>query len=186
MTSHPLEAHGPTAPGVIEVRIHSVNQLFNSMDPTPFPDKDLDHEAEQFIVGWAMEHPSHAPLELRVHLNDPGDPGEDLPMGESIRHYFAYRRDVTSRRFHQTLARGRLTLLIGLLFLTACLGAADLTTRIGTGPIFQIGRESFIIAGWVAMWKPMEIFLYDWWPLRHERNIYDRLSRAQVHLIHPA
>jgi hypothetical protein len=41
-------------------------------------------------------------------------------------------------------------------------------------------REGLIIAGWVAMWRPMEIFLYEWWPLRRKGHLYEKLSRMHV------
>jgi hypothetical protein len=43
-------------------------------------------------------------------------------------------------------------------------------------------RESLLIGGWVAMWRPMEIFLYDWWPIRAEGKLYDRLSVMPVRI----
>ena len=36
--------------GLIEVKLTELNQLFNSMDPSPFHERDLDHDAEEFIV----------------------------------------------------------------------------------------------------------------------------------------
>jgi hypothetical protein len=33
----------------IEVAAHELTQLFNSLDPSPFPDRDLDDEAEAYI-----------------------------------------------------------------------------------------------------------------------------------------
>lgn len=44
-------------------------------------------------------------------------------------------------------------------------------------------REGLIIIGWVAMWRPLEIFLYDWWPIASKRKFYDRLSRATVRIV---
>jgi len=41
-------------------------------------------------------------------------------------------------------------------------------------------RESMVIGGWVALWRPLEIFLYDWWPILAERKLYDRLSVMPV------
>ena len=41
-------------------------------------------------------------------------------------------------------------------------------------------RESLLIGGWVAMWRPLEVFLYDWWPLWRRRNLYRRLAAATV------
>jgi hypothetical protein len=32
------------------------------------------------------------------------------------------------------------------------------------------------------MWKPMEIFLYDWWPIRAEATLADRLSVMPVRI----
>jgi hypothetical protein len=43
-------------------------------------------------------------------------------------------------------------------------------------------RECVLIGGWVAMWRPLEIFLYDWWPILGERRIHDGLSRMQVRI----
>jgi hypothetical protein len=34
------------------------------------------------------------------------------------------------------------------------------------------------------MWKPFEVFLYDWWPIVGERRLYERLSRIKVQIIH--
>ncbi len=41
-----------------------------------------------------------------------------------------------------------------------------------------------MIGGWVAMWRPLEIFLYDWWPIRAEARLFDRLSAMPVRLVY--
>jgi hypothetical protein len=58
----------PAAANSIEVRIAEISQLFDSLDPFPFRDKDLDKEAEEFIVSWARELPVDQPLKIVVHL----------------------------------------------------------------------------------------------------------------------
>jgi hypothetical protein len=78
---------------------------------------------------------------------------------------------------------GRLSLIIGLAVLTICvLTARAATAQIGDGSFSGIVKESLIILGWVANWKPIEIFLYDWWPLARRRNLYRRLAAASVEL----
>jgi hypothetical protein len=42
--------------------------------------------------------------------------------------------------------------------------------------IVEIVRESLTIGGWVSMWRPLEIFLYDWWPIRSESRLSERLA----------
>ncbi len=171
--------------GIIEVNIREVGQLFNSLDPTPFPEKDLDADAEQFIVSWAMEHHKRAPLTVRIHVANPAsDPSVVAAVEPGIHAYFAYRADMSRFKLRQLMSRGRWSLLIGLVFLAGCLGLADFVDNfMGEAAILVIFRESLLIAGWVAMWRPMEIFLYDWWPLRHERRVNLRLSRAKVEML---
>ena len=50
------------------------------------------------------------------------------------------------------------------------------------GPYAKLVQESVVIGGWVALWQPINIFLYDWWPIRRLVKLYDRLARADVAL----
>jgi len=77
---------------LIEVKVQTLQQIFNSMDPSPFHERDLDREAEEFIVSWAQEHSSRLPYKLIVHLGQSADrPNAEQILSESIRNYFAYR-----------------------------------------------------------------------------------------------
>jgi hypothetical protein len=40
--------------------------------------------------------------------------------------------------------------------------------------------EGLSILGWVAMWRPVEIFLYDWWPEIGKRRLFDRLASMPI------
>lgn len=166
---------------LIEVKITELNQLFNSLDPSPFHERDLDHDAEEFIVSWAQEHPSKHDLKLVVHLaKSPADIADARHLvADSIAHYFEYRAEMTLRDFKKLMREGRVSLFIGLLFLGACQFAA--TLLIPAASDWQIvAREGLTIIGWVAMWKPLEIYLYRWWPLLTLRKLYQRLSRMPV------
>jgi hypothetical protein len=166
----------------IRIRVDEVSQLFNSLDPFPFHERDLDANAEEFIVGWARELPGHAPLRIVVHLpraqaEAPGARG----LEEAVRRFFAYRTDVVGRELHELFRVGRLSLVIGLAALGICLAAGHFVTgRFGDGYLGRFLEEGLIIVGWVANWRPLEIFLYDWWPLTRRRDLYRRLSRAEV------
>lgn len=46
----------------------------------------------------------------------------------------------------------------------------------------ELLRESLLIGGCVAMWRPLEVFLYDWWPIRAEARLYDRLGAMPVRI----
>lgn len=171
------------SPQKIEIYLDRIEQLFNSMDASPFQEKDLDHDAEEFIVSWAQEFHHRDPLLLRIHLKElPTASEAPWPIEKAVRNYFCYRWNLNRFEFHRLMKQGRTSLLIGGLFLGACLFASDLLGQRELGPFLTLVRESLIIAGWVAMWRPMQIFLYEWWPLRGIGRIYRRLSQSPVEL----
>lgn len=175
-------APAASGPGRIEVHVRDLEQLFHTLDPSPFLDRSLDREAEEFIVGSAEDIPAHIPLTLIVHLQqetDMPDPGKTL--AEAIRMHFTRRADQSHRELRDLFRRGRVSLAIGLPILAAALATGEMIGQaVGVRPLSGILRESLFIGGWVAMWRPMEIFLYDWWPIRERRRLFERLGRMAV------
>jgi hypothetical protein len=171
-------------PPSIEVELREMRQLFNSIDPSPFTHKDLDGDAEEFIVSSAQEFPPDTALTLRVHLEVwPAEDPTEL-IRSAVHNYFAYRARLNRQEFRLLMKRGRASLIIGLLFLAACLLVNKLVFGVSSGAWAGIAQESLTIAGWVAMWRPMEIYLYDWWPVRRRGRIFTKLSGMPVEVIH--
>ncbi len=151
------------------------------MDPSPFHEKDLDHDAEEFILSWAHEYHHNEPVDLVVHLEKApreGDPAQIV--ADAVHNYFAYRGRLNELEFNRLMKQGRTSLLVGILFLAACLGGNQLLASPNPGTLARFLSEGLTIAGWVAMWKPMEIYLYDWWPLRRRGRIFDKLSQMPI------
>lgn len=166
----------------IRLKIRDVAQLFNSMDPSPFIEKDLDEDAEEFIVSWAQEFPADDPVRLHIYLEQwPAENPNEL-IKQAVHNYFAHRAEIADLEFKRLLAQGRVSLIIGLLFLSVCLVLSKVLLGQQTGAWAAVVRESLTIAGWVAMWRPMQIYLYDWWPLRRRERIYMKLSRMPVEI----
>ena len=159
-------------------------QLFNSLDPAPFRDKDLDPAAEEYIVGAAEEFASDVALKLVLHLPPALCAGEQVVgVGEAIRNYFAYRAEVSKRQFSRVLGQGRKALAIGVGFLVCCILAHHVIASMGKeGPFWALLEEGFLITGWVAMWHPVNLFLYEWWPIRRRQRLYEKLARLPVEL----
>jgi hypothetical protein len=173
-----------TSPGnnQIEVRLRELSQLFNSMDPSPFIDRDLDAAAEEFIVNWAREMPHKAELELVIHLATPPDADRAAGTEEAVHHYFASRAEVKQRELRLMLRRGRLSLVIGVLFLAGCFGLGELVPQVTSGHWNEFVKLGLHFVGWVAMWHPLEVFLYGWWPVRSDRRLLERLARMKVRI----
>jgi hypothetical protein len=165
----------------VELNLKDVNQLFNTIDPSPFHEKDLDHDAEEFMVSWTREFPLDEPVVLVIYLSELPVGKDPQPMIEqSVKNYFAYRARLGHMEFRQLMKDGRHSLLIGGVFLAACLTASQVLVGQASGTFLSVARESLTIAGWVAMWRPMEIFLYEWWPLRRRWRVFEKMSRMKV------
>jgi hypothetical protein len=173
----------PTA-NAIEIRIEEISQLFDTLDPFPFRERDLDKEAEEFIVSWARELPSDQPLRIVVHLPEvQASTPEAHELGAALSRYFAYRARVVVLDLNELFRVGRRALAIGLTVLSLCVVTGQAAAaNLAPGPVGRVIEESLLVFGWVANWRPIEIFLYDWWPIVRRRNLYQRLSQARVEL----
>jgi hypothetical protein len=187
MPSVPPSSAGDALPQhcqVIEIRVAELRQLFNVIDPSPFHQRDLDPRAEEFIVDWASDLPRDKPWGLVVHLDRPaGRADEDVALRNAIHEYFGQRVMASKRRLRELFHRGRISLVIALAFLTATIAIGDaVATYVGDGRLGEVVREGLLIGGWVAMWRPLEVFLYDWWPIRAQGQLLQRLSTIPVRI----
>ena len=172
----------PPGSELIEIHLAELNFLFNAMDHSPLPRRDLDPKAEEFIVGSAREAHGDA-LALQVYVDRYGTYEDPAAVPNAVHEFFAQRSLVARRRLGQLFRVGRTSLVIGVAFLTVAVALAGVVERaLSGGEVSTLIRESIAIGGWVAMWRPLEIFLYDWWPIRAERKLFDRLSAMPVRI----
>jgi ABC-type spermidine/putrescine transport system permease subunit I len=167
---------------MIELRVDDIAQLFHTLDPFPFREKDLDKEAEEYIVGWARELAADRPIRIVIHFPQTAAQAKVArELSEAFRRYFAYRAERLQHDLNELFRIGSRSLAIGVAILVACLALAHLAAGyLSEAPFQRPIEESFLILGWVANWRPLEIFLYDWWPLARRRDLYRRLSAATV------
>lgn len=166
---------------LIEIRLREPRQLFHHLDPAPFREKDLDSAAEAYIEEAVREIGLVQPCKLVVHLpasvRDTKD-ARTLPV--AVAHYFEYRAHQARVELRRLLARGVASLLIGLVFLFACL---SLRRWLGSFGGYEMLGEGLLIIGWVALWRPVEIFLYDWWPISRQQRRFESIARMPVEIL---
>ena len=98
-------------------------------------------------------------------------------------HDLGYHADLLQHDLDELFRDGRRFLAIGMTILVLCLVLSQVAGRyLAEGPLRRLMEQSLQIPGWVANWRPLEIFLYDWWPLTRRRDLYRRLATASVQL----
>ena len=175
----------PPRCALIEVHVSDLKELFNSFDPTPFLKRDLDPQAEEFIVSWARDMPRDVPFGLLVHHDRDVPPHANETVHAAVRDHFARAATGTRRKLRQLFRVGRISLVIGLAVVGGSVVAGEaIETALMQGSRFSgVIGESLLIGGWVAMWRPLEIFLYEWWPIRAEARLFERLSEMTVRVV---
>jgi hypothetical protein len=168
---------------VIEVHVTELMMLFNPVDPAPLRERDLDPRIEDFIVGASRELPRGASFSLLIRVDRLDGGPSAAEISDAVHGFFAARARSSRQRLRQLFRVGRTNLAIGLPVLIMFTGTAQLIATHVASTLGQVLHESLSIGGWVAMWRPLEVFLYDWWPIRADARRFDHLAAMPVRIV---
>lgn len=176
----------PDGAVLIELKLNHIEQLFDSFDPAPFFERGLDRAAEAYIVGAVRELPLHLPLTLAVYLPPKQLAELDLAQLKSAIHgYFRYRLEARRADLRSLLRSGQFSLLAGFAVLIGSNALSELILASGPGAFGRFLGEGLSILGWVAMWRPMDILVFEPWPIVRDCRRLERLTEISVEA-HPA
>lgn len=162
----------------IEMQLDSLPQLFDSLDPAPFHDRTLDRHAEAWLKESVDEVSSRAALELVIR--GPAALGADLPEIETAVHaHFRRALEHEEWKLRRRMRVGRLALLIGLAVLAATLVGRHLLHSLHTSGANVLG-EGLLIVGWVGLWRPAEMLLFERLDGAADRAVLRRLSQIPI------
>lgn len=170
---------------LIDVHISSMDQFYNLLDPSPEEEKDLDEETETYIRNavedLTPEERKRARIVLYLCPNLYQNSSTRKNMERAVTANFAYRLYHENRKYAFALERGRRYLLRGLIFLVLCLVISSVFTRIFEENDVNLAlAQSFVIIGWVALWKPVEFYLYDRRDLLDDLAVLEALTAMPV------
>ena len=166
---------------LIEIRLRELRQLFQTLDPAPFHEKDLDAAAEEYLIEACREAGARLPVRLIVYLpKSEADSEAARTLGDSVHHYFDYRANQLRSDIVKLVHYGVVSFAIGIAFLMTCLALRQWLTAHPAIIERPIIGEGLLILGWVALWRPTEALLYDWWPLVRRRALLLRLAAIPV------
>lgn len=165
----------------IDVTVETPRRLFHELDPSPLVGRDLDEQVEGYILARARElSASEYALTLHMPAREMPNQQEATALADAITAYFRHRRDQEARKLRSLFREGRQALAIGVAFLFICGILGWIALRELSAPLGSFLDEGLLIIGWVALWRPLELLLYDWRPVRREWRVLDALGRMSV------
>lgn len=177
-----MEPEQTRGAGLIEIRLESPEQFLHALDPFPARNSNLEPDIADYVIDCAADLPAGADLAIIIHLRD-YEPSQEkeAAMTQIFHAYFRARADLEMKRKRQSFSDGRQNLMIGIFAGSLCMLTLWVLNSIGgEASLWRFVRESIVIIGWVLVWKPAEIFLYDWKPFERRKKLFLRLSQAAV------
>lgn len=162
----------------VSVRVRDLAQMFNSLDPSPFWDRDLDPQAAEFIEEEFSDKRSAAEWHLRVHAAAGAALAADLQP--AIEHYYERMAHSASLRLREETRLGEIALLGGIAIFLIAMSAREFITRFAHQELSGLLDEGLIILAWLALWRPVESLVYGWVPHYRRRRLYQRLAAVRV------
>jgi len=163
--------------------VRDTDQLFNSLDPSPFWDRDLDRGAATFIEEEFSDKRSADIWHLNVHVRDAGRLALDLQT--AVESYYDRLASSAQRELREHLRMAELGLLAGLAIFVLSMTARQILLAT-IGEVTRMLDEGLIILAWLALWRPAEALVYEWVPLYRKRRLYQRLAGIRVAIRSPA
>lgn len=164
----------------IDVSFHEFKQLYDGRDPSPFQERDLDENLVRYLVMGCEEIPRDQPIKIVMiapDLKSETQQKDDFIL--ALHQYFDHEVRLTNNELKYLFKQGRVSFLFAFSFLTFCIFLA--VKFAGDSSIFnKVLYEGLSIMGWVALWKPLNIFLYEWWPYVRKKRVYKLLATIQV------
>ncbi len=154
----------------------------------PFAGDSIDESGIDQLLDTMKARPRGAPHLKRIVLHLPPDEiTPDLPqrLKAAIATYCGVQERLSQQKVRDIRLQGRRALFIGFVVWALCLLFSTLSESVFSRYSLQ-GRllgEGFLIAGWVSLWRPAELLLYDWWPFAHEAKLYARINAMDVTVI---
>ena len=169
---------------LIEIKLSSIMQLFNSFDPAPFHEKEIDTAAEHYIIDTVKDFPAKTKFKLIIYLpKDLAESERAEKIKPAIQYHFKYRAMGAERKFRSHFRYGRMTMLIGLSFLTIALFIRQIVSHLNYQLTTQIFADALLIIGWAAMWEPVTVLLYELWPILQMKKVYLKISEMEIDIV---
>ena len=167
----------------IVLDLQNLEQMFLRPESVFYPNRRLSPEAIEFISETADIMHYHTPISLKVYLPyEAANGAHEIEV--AVHQHFAYLRKKSKIKLKQTIKLGWKSLLISIIFLSLLISLASFVAQYlpEGGPSIAL-REILVIIGWVALWRPADLLLYEWRPIKHEVNLFTRLEQCEVEII---
>lgn len=167
---------------LIEMELDNPKHLFDRKDPSPIKGRDLNEDVVTYIINSLREIPASYPVILKIYFTEGSEERKfsSEKVADAIKTFFLFEEYNKSMELKLKFKRGFKALFIGLSFLFLCIFFSSSLEHTSKNLLWLYFQEGLNVLGWVSMWYPINVFLFEWWPIKEEKEIYHRAFCLQV------
>ncbi len=166
---------------LIEISINQPYDLYDDKDPSPLNVRDITPAVEQYIVDCVREIPSSLGIRIDFYFYTfTGDANDVDQLRKSVSDFFKYAAIVKKAEFKNKIMQGLKSLLMGLTFLFLCTYSSHAFVEYSDSLLKAFFIEGVTVLGWVSLWNPVQIFLYEIWPILSQVSILNRCTSIET------
>lgn len=166
---------------IIEMGIEEPFDLYDDKDPSVLNLRDFRKEVQNYIIESIEEIPKSKKIKINIYFDKFSD---DIAEVENLRQsFFDFFAFETKLRVHQIrikIKRGFKSLAVGICFLFFCIIAAHFLGYSNKSLLSELFVEGLTVLGWVSLWTPLQVFLYEIWPLLENIKNFKRVLISSV------
>lgn len=187
--SAPVATLESPASRTVRIRLETLRYLFDNPTVDPLTGSydglsGVDHLALALKRHWGSNTPEVKSVEWVVPREEATEQNQ-AAIQSAIQGWCSAQAAITENALLVMAKERRHAWQVGGLFFAACFIVSAALDR--AHALSELGgallSESFIIAGWVSIWYPINLTLYEWWPLRRRLKLLEGTARLNVKLL---
>lgn len=165
----------------LELTFKTLDQLLDSSDPYPMPERELTELAEETIAGYVDEFIVKRPVGLTVSLPQDSITPEVLALiPDTIRRHFAFRLNDLDHEKRLSLSEGEISIGIAAFNAVIVILFVFFLPLDFENPVVLLLGGLITILNWVTVWHTYEYFMYEYRSLRRKRRIYRKIAGMEI------
>jgi hypothetical protein len=163
----------------VVLRTPDLSAIFHPFDPAPLESRTVSTVADEYVLNAFKDIGNPPSVTMRIQL-PPGDSTCCREVQEAFRKHFresaAECRSELRDHFRDAIRSLGASLIFALIVVFLAQWVADLAES----RLLDKVASGLSLAAWVSLWKPTEMLIHDWRPLRRTLRMREQLMAMNV------
>lgn len=166
----------------LTVDTQTIDDYFNSHDPSPIYKRQLSHQLDDYINTSASAAKRYSVIFYKFKCPSEMDKQFAQPLMYAIRRHYSIKKALREKEFEKFKVRSWTLLAVSLVVVLICQALIPLLLDDQNRIQVAIGN-SLDIFSWVLLWRPIDVLLFYWNPHLKDISLLNKLATSELILI---